>query len=499
MKTFIRILFLSVLSVYAYAGDWDIVQDKGIFTYAGTDGSLRVISVISTANVSAGKSLQNIWSPEIRQGPVEMPRCVIYNGAGWLGRSVVLGNNAMQFVVNKNKDTIWFNTGARTGESWRLMKLIFGREIRAKVISSNYVKLPYVNIQDSVKTIEINGYDENGNLWAGTPINGKTFTMSKNHGLTTTFDLFNFPDSLGNYMLRGLDNGKQFGIKPITFREVFDYEVGDVFHISEGDTNQEDYGLITWRTIKILNKTISEEDKIIDYEAEIRAMQIVWDFGILDTAYLDNITNIRIDLNKYSDNLPEQSFLPFNGVEYQLTSNSFEIGEFGGRQVIRPGRNYREGSSPCFTGQDDNGRRQYYYIEGCGDYFEQISFWNSAWKRLEYYKKGTTEYGKKLDFTVGVADSKDISGITISPNPATDYIEISYPPSREGAGGVSPVILSEAKDLCIYDVLGMEFTTPNLTPTLSEGEGVVRLDVSHLSPGVYFVRVGNVVRKFVKM
>jgi hypothetical protein len=45
----------------------------------------------------------------------------------------------------------------------------------------------------------------------------------------------------------------------------------------------------------------------------------------------------------------------------------------------------------------------------------------------------------------------------------------------------------------------MEITTPNLTPTLSEGEGVVRLDVSSLSPGVYFVRVRDVVRKFVKL
>jgi hypothetical protein len=51
----------------------------------------------------------------------------------------------------------------------------------------------------------------------------------------------------------------------------------------------------------------------------------------------------------------------------------------------------------------------------------------------------------------------------------------------------------------IFDLLGMEFTTPNLTPTLSEGEGVVRIDVSGLAPGVYFVRVGNVVRKFVKI
>jgi photosystem II stability/assembly factor-like uncharacterized protein len=80
------------------------------------------------------------------------------------------------------------------------------------------------------------------------------------------------------------------------------------------------------------------------------------------------------------------------------------------------------------------------------------------------------------------------SPTTLSPNPASDYIEILSPPLERGLGGVA-----------IFDLLGMEITTPNLIPTLSEGEGVVRLDVSHLSPGVYFVRVGDVVRKFVKM
>jgi hypothetical protein len=79
----------------------------------------------------------------------------------------------------------------------------------------------------------------------------------------------------------------------------------------------------------------------------------------------------------------------------------------------------------------------------------------------------------------------------IYPNPASEYIEIFCPPLERGLGGVAPVR--------IFDLLGMEITTPNLTPPLSEGEGVVRLDVSSLSPGVYFVRVGDMVRKFVKM
>jgi hypothetical protein len=36
--------------------------------------------------------------------------------------------------------------------------------------------------------------------------------------------------------------------------------------------------------------------------------------------------------------------------------------------------------------------------------------------------------------------------------------------------------------------------------TLSyQGGEIVRVDISHLLPGVYFVRIGDVVRKFVKM
>ncbi len=40
-------------------------------------------------------------------------------------------------------------------------------------------------------------------------------------------------------------------------------------------------------------------------------------------------------------------------------------------------------------------------------------------------------------------------------------------------------------------------TVTDLTPALSKGEGV-RVDVSGLAPGVYFVRIGSEVWMFVK-
>jgi len=73
------------------------------------------------------------------------------------------------------------------------------------------------------------------------------------------------------------------------------------------------------------------------------------------------------------------------------------------------------------------------------------------------------------------------------PNPASLYIEISL-----GANGRSPLL----SDVRIYNIFGQNC---NLTPSLSIlGEGV-RIDVSGLASGMYFVRMGDRVGKFVKL
>ncbi len=78
----------------------------------------------------------------------------------------------------------------------------------------------------------------------------------------------------------------------------------------------------------------------------------------------------------------------------------------------------------------------------------------------------------------------------ITPNPATNYIDIN----------TNDVMLSEAKEpflsVKVYDVLGVCVLTHPLSPS-REGESV-RLDVSDLAAGVYFVRVGGQMYKFVK-
>ena len=97
---------------------------------------------------------------------------------------------------------------------------------------------------------------------------------------------------------------------------------------------------------------------------------------------------------------------------------------------------------------------------------------------------------------------------SISPNPATNYIKISYSPLEKGVRG-----LSDELPVRIYNVFGEEITTPALRATLPyEGGGnsssqysilttqySAKIDVSGLPAGVYFVRVGERVGKFLKI
>lgn len=74
----------------------------------------------------------------------------------------------------------------------------------------------------------------------------------------------------------------------------------------------------------------------------------------------------------------------------------------------------------------------------------------------------------------------------ISPNPAFDFIEINQ------TNGASPVASEKVQ---IFDVLGVEVMSVGIGLDLS----TQRINISHLPTGVYFIRIGGRVEKFVKI
>jgi hypothetical protein len=92
--------------------------------------------------------------------------------------------------------------------------------------------------------------------------------------------------------------------------------------------------------------------------------------------------------------------------------------------------------------------------------------------------------------TNGIMGSAIDNQMISYPNPATDFIEISV-----GAGS-EPALTG---DLRIYDVFGQPMSTPVCFADTPASWGQFRIDVSGLAAGVYFVRIGDRVGKFVKI
>jgi hypothetical protein len=96
-----------------------------------------------------------------------------------------------------------------------------------------------------------------------------------------------------------------------------------------------------------------------------------------------------------------------------------------------------------------------------------------------------------LNQIVDINSVSDLSkSISISPNPASDYIEINV-----GAGS-KPALMVEFE---IFNIFGEKTTLSDLSPALSEGEGERKIDISNLPAGVYFIKIGDKLAKFVKM
>jgi hypothetical protein len=110
----------------------------------------------------------------------------------------------------------------------------------------------------------------------------------------------------------------------------------------------------------------------------------------------------------------------------------------------------------------------------------------------KYWKKDSTaHYSENCNYTA-VEDNKfENEAAAISPNPAQDYIELSYPPRPPGEGW--------GEGIRIYNILGeivSGLDTP-LDPLFLEG-GKCRINISALPQGTYFVRIGGEIKKFIK-
>ena len=128
---------------------------------------------------------------------------------------------------------------------------------------------------------------------------------------------------------------------------------------------------------------------------------------------------------------------------------------------------------------------------------------NDSWEfldntiNLKFYEGNLADYqyfhGYRFEFSydklLSVEDNQ--STVTISPNPAKDYIVVNFIER-----GVNSMVDDHIK---IYNMLGeIVLNQSDIVSAYSKECGKYRIDISGLVPGVYFLRFGNCVQRFIK-
>jgi hypothetical protein len=148
-----------------------------------------------------------------------------------------------------------------------------------------------------------------------------------------------------------------------------------------------------------------------------------------------------------------------------------------------------------FSGDADWFWENGYSAVGIADFCEYIGSYHSQGDLIKLFNKEYFLENTKLALAVllrfgyiefisnNVYSEKDLNKISVLPNPCTDFIEINISESND--------IYFDNK-IEIFNSFGICFSTHLMTSSKL-------INIESLSPGLYFIRIGNQVKKLIKI
>ncbi len=387
-------------------------------------------------------------------------------GASWLGKNVIKHSDGT-FIFDNFWDTVFIKTQAHTGDTWSFFNDTTRFSYKAMVLSEDTMTV--MGVIDSIKKIKIIA-DSAGIVNSNDPVNNFQIILSKNHGFVQVFDLFTFPyhypgfvgrDSTGfnTYTIRfydyyldlllnnvgSCDLGCRFDHLPDTTNSIFhlfDFHnplLNEIYHFSVGDVYEYHRlisGSATYNNYYVVDSVLSSTTTAVGtmYNGSEYSIASVLNLsgGIphYDTTY-NNIpfgsggdTNLLVDQFRLPEEWNSGYLLRyFPDTSYGLlnceSANSYEIGDdfkctgFGytGIEYVQSAR------STTYT--------KGFGISGKYD-FNAYSFLTQT-QEYVYYIKDTTTCGSYVNVhrpPGGISLINADNSVLISPNPASDHIDI---------------------------------------------------------------------------
>lgn len=411
--------------------------------------------------------------------------CFSTNDTGFLSYKTILQDDGTDIFFNRFHDSIFIQTQANLNDSWIFYQNSNGSYFEASV--SSIVNDNFLGLTDSIKTITLQAKDSSGNNIAS-PYDTLNIRISKNYGLIEAFNIFRFPygTTAGEYIwsetfkpinILGLPQ-YNVGIKNLTIRDVFDYEIGDEYHWKEKSGPPQGNGQFAevYDIITINNKSFSSNGDTVYYDIYLK--QYVFgrsvDFSLpdyiysFDTLYIGNKTIAYYIANSKIDTYP---------LHYDTDSVITWIqSEDGNRKTIVYGDNPTWNVGGCniteirFAGTAT-------YHKGLGITYEEggVNF-PSLQRKFVYYNKNGTPWGTPLNIdSLSIVSTKSIVqndlNLKVFPNPTSDLLNFQFD---------EPIDNSEIR---IYSTIGQLMETQNVI------NSNIQFNVSDWNEGVYFYGV----------
>lgn len=469
LRIFSMAFFIAMMSVgsVAFAQNYSVLQAEKTFLYEGSEGyiyGMRVDSVSQQGDDVIFHLLKNLQAVN--------GYCYIPEGPSWLGDKILIRPNGESVFYNINIEPVTIKTQANLNETW-ICYTSASVSFRATVSSIEEGEV--LGLSDTLKTISFQAINANGQN-IDHAVNAFQVVLSKDYGMQKTLNFYNFPQHYVGFFLKLMQqmtlvgfNQPETGIQDLSWKEVHDYEVGDILHI-EAYTKFINYNSNLQTLQRFLGKQILGDT--IVYQIEEKKKRSLLHSG-------NNTFNASIDtIDFYVGVNPDFEVVPgvaysVNFVEDGYDVNHLRQGPHDTNKVMGSGLFVVPYFDTCYDyviidGCTENNE----YIKGLGGpYFRCFNFPEEEMERkLVYYKKGDIEWGTPIDFNVG----------NITPGLAEHEMNI-YPNPTNGMTYFSFNGINSSLEISIYSVTGKEVmkqTTVNHA-----------VDLSFLPKGMYLVKL----------
>ncbi|MCO5262417.1 MAG: T9SS type A sorting domain-containing protein [Lentimicrobium sp.] len=406
--------------------------------------------------------------------------CFHLEGPSWMGNQLKIKPNGENIFYNGRNEEIIIKTDALENESWLMYSTPSLRFI-AKVDSIRFHDI--LGVLDSVKYISLQAQNSN-NQNINHFVNNKKIGLSKNFGLIKPLSFYNFPDIDFGFLfdqveeleLAGIDNSPM-GLQLLHWHEVHDHEPGDELHISSMFYS---YSPLRRENLikKLLSKTISA-DTIYNTWERTQSVILSGQWGYNVTSFIDTITERIVPYPDF-ETLPGQYFRIGHSGDTYNTTTMRETPDFICKQMgtsLGSIWDFTWLYDTCYIRTPDGGSYPHnnYYAGLGGSYYECIDWPLQSYKRLVYYKKNGVEWGNPLDIAVNthhIGTINPSSQFELYPNPVSDILFI------KSGFCVAPA------EAVIRDKFGREVMRFVIQNELES------INISHLTPGLYIIRLG---------